>query len=156
MWAASASQFPDVARDDVRRVRKRPDVNTLGITGRVITAGGPFKALDIPVPTKRSPYVDFHAVGDRERLSALLPLIHGLARGRSGGLGAVTGWEVLDAQGPALWHDTPEGKRPMRPLPVESPEAAAETYAPLGYSIAVRGVRPPYWHHAIKTLAVIP
>ena len=153
VWCASSAQWPDGARDDVRKWRKRPHPETLGTSGKIVTAGGAYKALDLPVPTRVSPWVDFHVRADRDRLTALLRGIHALSRGRGGGLGAVDGWELLDD--PADRSLVCDG-RPMRPLPVRNADEAARLYAPGSYELRVCGVRPPYWHRAVKTLAAVP
>ena len=153
VWCASSPQWPDGARDDVRKVRKRPHPEALGTSGKLVTAGGQFKALDLPVPTRVTPYVDFHVRADRDRLTTLLQGLHALGRGRSGGLGAVEGYEFLED--PADRSLVCDG-RPMRPLPVVDAAEAARLYAPGSYELRRCGVRPPYWHQAVKTLAAVP
>lgn len=114
----SDATLPSVAVDSVRRRRRRADADALGLA-KVMTAGGPWKALDMPTPTVATPSAEWWCVADEERLCALLSEIHALGRGRSGGLGAVGAWRVERvAEDRGLTHDG----MPTRALPILGPE----------------------------------
>lgn len=143
---ASDAQLPTVAAEVVRRRRKKPHPEAMGLA-RVVTAGGAFKALDIPTAAWSSPVLHWHVVGDSERLRALLSEVHALGRGRSGGLGAVDAWEVAsDETALVRWRE--------RPLPVRDYAEAAAVYP--DREVREVGVRAPFWHRATRALAACP
>ena len=152
---ASVAQWPEDVREGVRRKRRRPDAERLATPagrGIVPTGGGPYKALDIPVPTRHAQWIDFHVRGDRARLLDLLSVVTGLGRARGQALGQVETWEVLDD--PADRSLVHVG-RPMRPLPVASAEAAHAEF-PGGCIVRECGTRAPYWHRASRALCACP
>jgi hypothetical protein len=107
-----------VATEVVRRRRKKPHPEAMALS-KVQTTGGPWKALDIPVAAWATPVLTWYLVGDRERLEALLRELHGIGRGRAGGLGHVEAWAVTpDPEALERWHD--------RALPVALPAASIE------------------------------
>lgn len=132
-----------VAAEVVRRRRKKPHPEAMALA-KVQTAGGPWKALDIPVAAWASPVLVWYALADRERLEALLRETHALGRGRSGGLGDVEAWTVdRDESALTRWRE--------RPLPVETGAPVAE-----GRTLRAVGVRHPFWHPRVRTLAACP
>lgn len=132
-----------VAAEVVRRRRKKPHPEAMALA-KVQTTGGPWKALDIPVAAWASPVLVWYAVADRERLEALLRETHALGRGRSGGLGNVDAWSVdRDESALTRWRE--------RPLPVD-----AGAPVPEGRTLRTVGVRHPFWHPRVRTLAACP
>jgi CRISPR type IV-associated protein Csf3 len=132
-----------VAAEVVRRRRKKPHPEAMALA-KVQTTGGPWKALDIPVAAWSSPVLTWYAIGDRERLESLLPETHALGRGRSGGLGNVDAWSVeRDESAATRWRE--------RPLPV-----ADSAVVEAGRMARVVGVRHPFWHPRVRTLAACP
>lgn len=143
---ASDAELAPVACEVVRRRRKKPHPEALGIA-KVQTTGGPWKALDIPTAAWSSPVLTWLVRGDAERLRALLREVHALGRGRSGGLGHVDAWEVEPDEAAR------EGWR-ARSLPVASVEDAAARYP--GRDVRVASVRSPAWHRATRALCAVP
>ena len=132
-----------VAAEVVRRRRKKPHPEAMALA-KVQTTGGPWKALDIPVAAWTSPVLTWYAIADRERLEALLRETHALGRGRSGGLGDVEAWTVdRDESAVTRWRE--------RPLPVEAGAPVAESR-----TLRAVGVRHPFWHPRVRTLAACP
>lgn len=132
-----------VAAEVVRRRRKKPHPEAMALA-KVQTAGGPWKALDIPVAAWASPVLVWYALADRERLEALLRETHALGRGRSGGLGDVEAWTVdRDESALTRWRE--------RPLPVETGAPVPEVR-----TLRTVGVRHPFWHPRVRTLAACP
>ena len=132
-----------VAAEVVRRRRKKPHPEAMALA-KVQTTGGPWKALDIPVAAWASPVLTWYALADRERLEALLRETHALGRGRSGGLGDVEAWTVeRDESAATRWSE--------RPLPVAT-GASVEA----GRTLRTVGVRHPFWHPRVRTLAACP
>jgi len=131
-----------VAAEVVRRRRKKPHPEAMALA-KVQTTGGPWKALDIPVAAWASPVLTWYALADRERLEALLRETHALGRGRSGGLGNVDAWSVdRDESAVTRWRE--------RPLPIADASSAE------GRTARVVGVRHPFWHPRVRTLAACP
>lgn len=147
----SRARMP-VAREDRRKRRRRTDAEQLGLKGRVVTGGGVYKCLDLPVLTVVAPLIEWRVRADHERLRELLAGLHSLGRNGGAGLGAVTQWTLEDDPYDAsLEHKG----HPTRPLPVASCEEACKRYGddvPLD-TVAVRG---PYWHRQSRTLAALP
>jgi len=139
----SDAMLAPVAAEVVRRRRKKPHPEAMGLA-KVQTTGGPWKALDIPVAAWSSPVLTWYAIGDRERLESLLRDTHALGRGRSGGLGNVDAWSVeRDESAATRWRE--------RPLPV-----ADSAVVEAGRMARVVGVRHPFWHPRVRTLAACP
>lgn len=142
----SDAMLAPVAAEVVRRRRKKPHPEAMGLA-KVQTTGGPWKALDIPTAAWVSPTLTWYLRGDPARLRALLAELHALGRGRSGGLGHVDAWEVEpDATSLDAWRE--------RPLPVASVEDAERLYPER--DVRAVGVRAPFWHRAVRTLAACP
>lgn len=146
----SDAMLPPVATEGLRRRRRKTHVDTLGVA-KVMTNGGPWKALDIPTPTVSTPVLSWCLRGDRARLEALLRETLALGRGRAGGLGEVIGWDVEDVADD--WSTERDGM-PTRPLPVDGTEDALARYP--GAVVRVTSVRAPYWHRAVKALSACP
>ena len=143
---ASDAILPPVAVETVRRRRKKPHPEALGIA-KVQTTGGPWKALDIPTAAWSSPVVSWLVRGDAERLRALLGEVHALGRGRSGGLGHVDAWDVTaDESAREGWQ--------ARALPVASVDEGAARYPERDLRVA--SVRSPAWHRATRALCACP
>lgn len=93
-------------------------------------------------------HVDFYALGDREKLASLLRDVSTLGAGRSGGLGNVAGWEILDA--PGQWWFQGPGRRLMRTLPADFGLDVTE------YDERMATLRAPYWHQRTQRLCHVP
>ena len=129
--ACSDAILPDVTTEVVRRRRKKPHPEAMGIS-KVQTTGGPWKALDIPTAAWAAPTLTWYLRGDAERLRALLAEVHAIGRGRSGGLGHVVAWEIdEDPEALTRWRE--------RALP-----------APAGEGARNAALRVPFWHRAVK------
>lgn len=140
------------AVETVRYRRKRARVDVMPGSGKLLIAGGPFKSLNVPVPTVTTIYLDFHVRADRERLESLLHTeALTLGRWRSAGLGVVRGTEVLsDPEDRSLtWRGTPQ-----RSIPVRDAQDAERYAAP--YDLRPATTRAPYWHRRSETLCVVP
>lgn len=151
LWACSWARPPDgAAVEGVRYWRKRADVDQYGVPGRVVTAGGAYKSLNIPRPVLHTPCLDTHVRGDPDLLRTLLANLSRLGRA---GLGSVAGVEVTDAaeDRALVWQN-----RPQRSLPVPDAATARETYAAGSYGLRRCSLRPPYWHRASEALAAVP
>lgn len=139
----SDAMLAPVAAEVVRRRRKKPHPEAMALA-KVQTTGGPWKALDIPVAAWASPVLVWYALADRERLEALLRETHALGRGRSGGLGDVEAWTVdRDESALTRWRE--------RPLPI-----AHGSVIESGRTLRTVGVRHPFWHPRVRTLAACP
>lgn len=153
-WQIACCSAPRVmgARESVRKRRRRTDAEHLGIKGRVVTGGGAYKCLDMPMLTVIAPVIEWSVRADRERLRSLLAQLHSLGRNAGAGMGEVAGWELLDDfRDASLERD---GK-PARPIPVASCEEACKRYGN-DVEIAEVGVRGPYWSRRNRTLAAVP
>ncbi len=147
-WARPSPGAVETTR--YRRTRAR--IDAMPGEGKVIISGGPFKSLNVPIPTVTTLYLDFHVRGDRERLTDLLSrdaLV--LGRWRSAGLGRVTGTEILDdpEDRSLTWKGVP-----MRSLPVRDAADAERFKAP--YDLRPETTRAPYWHQRSMSLCVVP
>lgn len=140
---ASDAVLPPVAVEVVRKRRKKTHAEALALN-KVQTTGGPWKMLDIPVSAWASPVLEWFVMGDAERLEALLRELHGLGRGRSGGLGNVDAWSVeVDERARTRWRE--------RPLP----HHAGATYDDARVMRRC-AVRAPFWHPHARTVAACP
>ena len=111
---------------------------------RTRTAPRVARVLLIPVAALASPVLTWYALAYRERLEALLRETHALGRGRSGGLGDVEAWTVeRDESAATRWRE--------RPLPV-----ATGAVVEAGRTLRTVGVRHPFWHPRVRTLAASP
>lgn len=125
-----------VAAETLRWRRKRARLDAM--SGRRVTiAGGPFKSTNIPVQTLTTPWLDFHLVGDRERVRELLSDAIAIGRGYSSGLGTILGIEYLpDPEERALaWRG-----QPTRALPLGN--GCPPLVDPI---VADVSTRAPYW-----------
>ena len=152
-WEIALCSIPRAPsfREDRRKRRRRTDAEHLGVKGRVVTGGGVYKALDLPVLTVNAPVLEWRVCADRERLRELLSTLHSLGRNGGAGLGEVAQWEIEDdPEQPFLL----PGK-PLRPIPVASRDEAIALYGP-DVSVGVVAVRGPYWLRENRTLAALP
>lgn len=138
-------------REDVRSRRRRPHPELYG-PGRIMTNGGPFKALDIPLLTLVTDHIEWHVRGDEERIRALLTRLHCLGRGSGSDLGSVDYWTVERVERD---ESIERDGMPARAVPVESCERAIERYGD-AVEIEEVAVRGPYWHRLNRTLAALP
>lgn len=150
--ASSAAMPAPTALHAMRQKRKRTHPEALKVRGRVQTAGGRYKTLDIPVQSLVTPYLEWSVRADEARLRELLPLIHNVGRARGAGLGTVLGWEVDDD--PLDGAFVVDGI-PQRPIPVASYDDARARFRG-DYDVRMVGFRGPYWHYRNKALCACP
>lgn len=148
---ASWARLPTGYIEDTRFRRKRTRVEALGMA-QVMTNGGPFKAMQIPVSCVVAPYVDFSVRGDRCKLVDLLRDVAGIGRDRGRGLGIVEGWEVIS--------DETDGSvivagAPRRTIPIEYGDISMFADGTFEVRDAVT-YRAPYWHPATRRMCVVP
>lgn len=153
---ASWAQPPVCAVESLRYWRKRARAELMPIPGGkgvLVTGGGAYKSLQIPVPTLATPYVDFFVVGDRSLLSDLLRDVGAIGRGRAGGLGSVLGTEITsESEDRSLrWRG-----RPMRATPVADEHEAALHFEHGAYELREAATRAPYWHMSTRALCAMP
>jgi len=122
-----------------RHLRKRPDAESYAApSGKVLIAGGEYKAIDRIEQTLCAGALEWHLRADVPRLLALLPHMDAVGRTSGGGLGEVTRWEVYDDPDDAALI---VGGVAQRPLPVD-PEMPLVA----GSEIRMEPLRAPYWH----------
>lgn len=156
-WAiacASAGMPPPIAVESERFRRKRVRPDAFG-RGMIRINGGPFKALNLPMPTLATPYLDFFVRGDRALLADLLREVGGIGRDSVRGLGSVLGVEIDDdADDRSLvWH-----RRPQRPIPLVNDGGPFDVRAldSAYYDIRTSGTRAPYWRKWMSTMCAVP
>lgn len=151
---ASVGIPPRIAVETVRWRRKRARSEQMGVDKLMIN-GGPFKAINLPISTLATPWLDFYVRGDRELILRLCDGLQGIARDSTRGLGSVLGVEV----------DTDEANRslvykacPQRVLPIvmDGGDYDTRSYDPDSFESREAGVRAPYWHIRNRTDAVVP
>lgn len=147
---ASSGVPSPLAIESKRMRRKRARTDVLGINGKLQTAGGWAKSLNIPQPTLETPYIDFYVTGERLKLIELLRDVPAVGRDHSRGLGTIDGFEVSDSTIDPVCH---EG-RLMRPIPVEWPNDYQPN--PDSYMIRECSCVAPYWHRATRTACMVP
>lgn len=136
-----------IAAESLRWRRKRARLEALA-GHRITIAGGAYKSTNIPVQTLVTPWLDFHLVGDRERVRDLLSDAIAIGRGYSSGLGTILGIEYLpDPEQRALaWQG-----RPMRSIPLG--EGAPLLQDPV---VMVTSTRAPYWAGKGRRACAVP
>lgn len=145
---ASWAQPAPGAIETTRIRRKRARAESYGLA-KVNVAMAEFKSEQIPVPTLTAMWVEFHVVGDRDRLHELLPHVTHIGRGRSSGLGHLLGWEILeDYTGRSIL----DRGRLMRSVPSGSGVQAR----PGTFTVRHATTRAPYWHRASLTECMVP
>lgn len=150
----SVAQPAPLAHETKRIRRKRTRADALSGDAIVNTAGGWPKALNIPIPTLTTPWLDFYAMADVERLRALLADTPGLARDAKRGLGTVVGWEVDIIE--ADWSIRRNAVL-MRVLPrCGAGELDVANFDPCTYDVRESGTYAPYWHKASRTTCIVP
>lgn len=149
LWACSWARPAPEALEGVRYWRKRADVERYNVGGKVVTAGGPYKSLNIPRPVVYTPYLDVSVRGDPDLLRRMVVRLDRLGRA---GLGAISGVEIDDdLDDRSLLHHA----APQRPIPIAT-ASDARAYPDGTYTIREATVRPPYWHRSSETLCVVP
>lgn len=136
-----------------RRRRTRAELmRTPGGKGVLGVTDGELKALNIPIATKHAAYVEFFVRGDKEKIAKLLSSVGVLGRDRGRGLGVVSEWEIepVDAD-LSVWVDE---WTPARSIPVSLDEQ--ELWESRNVAIEKQATRAPYWHHATRTLCLVP
>jgi len=145
---ASWAQPSPESIETLRYRRKRARAEEYGLS-KVLTSGGPYKSLNIAVPTLTSAWVDFHVDGDRAKLTELLQHVTHIGRNRSGGLGHILGWEILDDPGHRSMLDR---GRLMRTVPV----GCGLEPRPGTFTVRNATTRAPYWHRRSLCEAMVP
>lgn len=130
--------------EGIRWRRKRADVDAYGIT-KANVSGGWTKALNIPVQTLATPWLDVYVRGDRMLLAELVQdtAFGGLGRDSTRGLGTILGVEIgSDHDDRSLLHRG----APQRVLPlVEDGPFDARRFAPGTWEAREAPTRAPYW-----------
>lgn len=98
--------------------------------------------------TVTTTHVDFYVEGERAKLLDLLGDVAALGAGRSGGIGAVHGWEAIPV--PVCWWWLGPGERLMRTLPASTHGDAR------GCDIREATLRAPYWHPRTRRTCGVP
>lgn len=144
---------PDERARYVTRLRCRRTRAELIAKPTVVTNGGEYKALSLPVPSVATPWLDFYARGDREMLADLCRDLPFIGRDGARGWGGVDTIEIAD---------DPDDRSlvyqgaPQRPLPVADEHEAAVLYAHGTYDVRTVATRAPYWHRDSRTLCAVP
>lgn len=99
--------------------------------------------------TVTASFVDFFAFADRGKIQDLLRDVHCLGAARSGGLGAVHGWEVIPTA--QQWWFRGPGGRLMRSLPL-----TRDVETMTGVDARSATLRAPYWHPRTRRLCGVP
>lgn len=151
---ASSGMPPSIAVEATRWRRKRVRPDAFG-TGMIRINGGPFKALNLPMPTLATPYLDFFVRGDRELLADLLRDVGGIGRDSVRGLGSVHGIEIDDdpEDRSLVWNG-----RPQRPIPIVSDGGPFDirNFDVAHYDVRRSGTRAPYWRSWMATMCAVP
>ena len=144
---ASWGMPPAVAVESLRWRRKRARLDAMS-GNRLTIAGGPYKSTNIPVATLATPYLDFHLVGDMDRVRDLLGGATAMGRGYGSGLGTILGIEYTSERDPRalVW----DGE-PMRSLPLGP--GCPELRDPV---VAEQTTRAPYWAGKGTRLCAVP
>lgn len=112
-----------------------------GKSGRVDTSAGTYKGYQTPLFLRHTTMIRWYAVGDADRVRALLSDATHIGKKAAQGWGRVNCWEVEPwAHDWSMWH----GKRLMRAIPTNRADGVL-------YSI-----RPPYHNPANQTLCRLP
>jgi hypothetical protein len=137
----------------VTRMRARRTRAELINKPTVMTNGGEYKALALPVPSLSAAYLDFFVRGDRAMLADLCVDLRFLGRDGPRGWGTVDVVEIdEDPDDRSLIFE----RRPQRPLPVADDHEAALLYDPGSYELREIGTRAPYWHRDSRALCAVP
>lgn len=151
---ASTGIPPQVAAESSRWRRKRVREDAFG-SGMIRINGGPYKSLNLLIPTLSTPWLDFYVRGDREMLAELLRDVGGIGRDSTRGLGSVLGFELDDdpEDRSMLWRG-----RPQRPLPVvhDGSEFDVSRLEPGSFDRRTSGTRAPYWRRWMATMCAVP
>lgn len=145
----SIGHFSPDAVLTTRYIRKRPRAENYA--AKVVNiAMAEYKASNQPVATVTCSHITFWCEADEALLRDLLTDCQNLGADRSGGLGAVIGWEV-DTSERDKWawlHD--EKKRLRRTVPDMSVDDV------IGFERRVATLRAPYWHKRTQCLCKVP
>lgn len=99
-WCASAAIADWVAHGKME-FRKRPDIARMArYTAHPShhLGAGPFKAFDVAYPTELAFKIEWYALGDRERVEALLQDVTHIGKKHNVGMGKVLEWTVDDTE----------------------------------------------------------
>ena len=152
---ASWGAAPVIAIEAVRWRRKRAREEALGVPGRLLIKGGPFKSLNIPVGTLVTPWLDFYVRGDRALLEDLCRDVQGLGRDSTRGLGTVLGIEISsDPDDRSLLYRG----APQRALPIvcDGGNYDPRSLTPDTWDERETTTRAPYWKQASLALCAVP
>lgn len=147
-WACSQGVFGQLA-EQIEYFHKRIDpmraekyVDFEGRRGRVVIAGGPYKAWRHPVVVRLTAQVTWYCVGDGEEIERMLEThVHYIGKYRGRGYGLVREWVVEPWEHDwSVWG--PDGE-PMRPIPHEEGTEMCR-------------LRPPYWVPGNQQLCLVP
>ncbi len=160
-WAATCARPDDLhGRTDIRTWTARVDARhleqTAGSLPKVVSdRQGRYRARRMPLLVTPCASISWHAVGDLDRVRALLEPITSIGKRRSSGEGHVLRWDVAPAPDLdilAAGHLWPDGSL-GRPAP-------AACHARAGGAIAngrgTAGIRPPYMHPSRQADLYLP
>ena len=152
---ASWGMAPAIAIEAVRWRRKRAREEALGVPGKLLIKGGPFKSLNIPVGTLVTPWLDFYVRGDRALLEDLCRDVQGLGRDSTRELGTVMGVEITSDPDDRslLYRGTPQ-----RALPIvcDGGDTDPRTLTPGTWDEREMTTRAPYWKLASMAVCAVP
>lgn len=155
-WLATAARPAAHTVDDLqhwaKRVDEEPAERVVGVAlTKYITTGGRYRSHWTPVPVTQTLTWTWRAIGDPDRLAALLDIAQWIGKKRAQGVGRIIGWDVTDRGPVPTWADAGHGGvawahwwddgRPARPIPARE----AETWGMGGCATIIHGYRPPYW-----------
>jgi CRISPR type IV-associated protein Csf3 len=147
-WAASAEMLPWMGYGR-HAVRKRPPLEQLVRHSRDASAqlgAGPMKAYDLSLPTLIAPRMEWHALGNRDKVAELLSHVRAIGKKRNTGNGRVRSWTV-EVMAEEDCHPIARHGACTRRMPVESGLDGAKAWG---------SIRPPYHHHSRMCEALRP
>lgn len=145
----SVGHFSPDAVLTTRYIRKRPRAENYA-TKVVNIAMAEYKASNQPVATVTCTHITFWCEADDGLLRDLLTDCQSLGADRSGGLGAVMGWEVEAVPDDNMaWLEDARG-RLRRTVPDMSVDYV------IGFERRVATLRAPYWHKRTQCLCKVP
>lgn len=146
----SVGLFSPDAAPTVRYIRGRARAEQYA-TKMVNIAMAEYKSSNMPIATVTCCYVEFRCVGDADQIRDLLRDVDHIGADRSGGLGAVQGWE-LEVDEDSGWGPFKDSHgRLLRSIPDSMEPCGAS-----GFEVRLATLRAPYWHKRTQTLCKVP
>ena len=121
-------------------------VDFKGRRGHIEIGEGRYRAYHMPVYYRSALWVEWHCVGDREAIGALLSTALHLGKKSAQGWGRVARWEIEPEQEDrSIW----DGEKLMRGLPADQDRRSCQ-------NLAYYGIRPPYWDKRNQLMLSVP